>query len=59
MHNTGHWLGIDVHDVGIYRPDDSTLIRRSMVLQSSQDFTLGLSDPMLIAQKDMQILASE
>ena len=22
MHNTGHWLGIDVHDVGIYRQDD-------------------------------------
>jgi Xaa-Pro aminopeptidase len=22
MHNTGHWLGIDVHDVGVYRPND-------------------------------------
>lgn len=21
MHNTSHWIGLDVHDVGIYRPD--------------------------------------
>lgn len=26
MHNTGHWLGMDVHDVGIYRPDDSARV---------------------------------
>ena len=24
MHNTGHWLGLDVHDVGIYRPNGET-----------------------------------
>lgn len=21
MHNTSHWIGLDVHDVGVYRPD--------------------------------------
>ena len=26
MHNTGHWLGMDVHDVGVYRPDDSARV---------------------------------
>ena len=23
MHNTSHWIGLDVHDVGVYKPDGS------------------------------------
>jgi Xaa-Pro aminopeptidase len=26
MHNTGHWIGLDVHDVGVYRPDDEARV---------------------------------
>lgn len=26
MHNTGHWIGLDVHDVGVYRPDGETRV---------------------------------
>ena len=25
MHRTSHWLGMDVHDVGIYAPDGGTM----------------------------------
>jgi len=33
MHNTGHWLGLDVHDVGIYRPDgEPRALQPGMVL---------------------------
>src|SRR5438128_8634038 len=35
MHGTGHWLGMDVHDVGDYRID-----RTSRVLEPGMVFTV-------------------
>ncbi|ECK6130943.1 Xaa-Pro aminopeptidase [Salmonella enterica] len=32
MHGLSHWLGLDVHDVGVYGPDRSRILEPGMVL---------------------------
>ena len=32
MHGLSHWLGLDVHDVGVYGPDRSRTLEPGMVL---------------------------
>ena len=46
MHNTGHWLGIDVHDVGVYRPDgDARVLEEGMVLTVEPGLYFGAWRP--------------
>jgi Xaa-Pro aminopeptidase len=46
MHNTGHWLGIDVHDVGVYKPDGTPrLLEAGMVLTVEPGLYFGAWRP--------------
>ena len=46
MHNTGHWLGIDVHDVGVYRPDNEPrLFEEGMVITVEPGLYFGAWRP--------------
>ncbi len=45
MHKTGHWLGLDVHDVGDYRIDgQSRLLERNMVVTVEPGLYIGAED---------------
>ncbi|MFW5926485.1 MAG: aminopeptidase P N-terminal domain-containing protein [Wenzhouxiangella sp.] len=45
MHKTGHWLGLDVHDVGEYRIDDqSRVLEKNMVLTVEPALYIGDED---------------
>jgi Xaa-Pro aminopeptidase len=46
MHNTGHWLGLDVHDVGIYRPNgEPRVLESGMVLTVEPGLYFGAWRP--------------
>ncbi len=42
MHKTGHWLGLDVHDVGEYRLEDSLPLNDSHSSQVWREFEPGM-----------------
>ncbi|MEE4637213.1 MAG: aminopeptidase P N-terminal domain-containing protein [Wenzhouxiangella sp.] len=45
MHKTGHWLGLDVHDVGDYRiAGQSRLLERNMVVTVEPGLYIGAED---------------
>ncbi|MBV8246655.1 MAG: aminopeptidase P N-terminal domain-containing protein [Candidatus Eremiobacteraeota bacterium] len=49
MHNTGHWIGLDVHDVGQYRESDGTTYRK---LQAGMAMTV---EPGLYVARDLDV----
>ncbi|AKS41419.1 aminopeptidase P N-terminal domain-containing protein [Wenzhouxiangella marina] len=45
MHKTGHWLGLDVHDVGDYRIDEqSRVLEKNMVVTVEPGLYIGSDD---------------
>ena len=46
MHNTGHWIGLDVHDVGVYRPNgEPRLLEEGMVMTVEPGLYFGAWRP--------------
>ena len=49
MHNTGHWIGLDVHDVGRYRMSDGKTYRK---LESGMVMTV---EPGIYVHRDLDV----
>ena len=60
MHNTGHWLGLDVHDVGTYKPDGTPrLLKPGMVLTVEPGLYFGAWRPDVDCPQHMLTSVSE
>ena len=56
MHKTGHWLGLDVHDVGDYRIEgESRLLERNMVVTVEPGLYIGEEDDIPAALRGIGI----
>ncbi len=56
MHKTGHWLGLDVHDVGDYRIEgQSRLLERNMVVTVEPGLYIGADDDIPEALRNIGI----
>lgn len=66
MHNSGHWLGMDVHDVGDYKIDHEwRKLVPGMVLTvepglylSDQEIGIRIEDDILVTEKGCEILTA-
>lgn len=56
MHKTGHWLGLDVHDVGDYRIDDhSRVLEKNMVTTVEPALYIGDEDDIPVEFRNIGI----
>ena len=54
MHRTGHWLGLDVHDVGAYRLGDyEVLLKNGMILTVEPGIYISDRMPIPIGQPEI------
>jgi len=56
MHKTGHWLGLDVHDVGDYRIEEqSRVLEKNMVVTVEPGLYIGAEDDIPAAFRNIGI----
>jgi Xaa-Pro aminopeptidase len=56
MHKTGHWLGLDVHDVGDYRIDgQSRVLEKNMVTTVEPALYIGAEDDIPAEFRDIGV----
>ncbi len=67
MHGPGHWLGLDVHDVGPYKIDDKPIIfKPGMVLTlepglyiNQKNMGIRIEDDILVTEQGYEVLSKD